>query len=525
MLRSISLRAKLISAFLVFSAFLAIVGGVGFFSLSFMRAKYHKVAVDILPKTFATAEIRAVVQTASREVAHMSNSQFPKEERAGACKRLGERIKRFDAAVERLASYNLTAGELEFVQETRTDWNELQPMLEQAIKLAQAGTPESDLKLEKLASVDIYKTMFKFNDLAAHIRKTLDNETEAEVAATEASAKTTYAINLVAVTSGLVLSIVFAFIFGTAISRKLQLVSGAFAESVNHINEQAYDVAGSGEQLSAAVTEQAATLQTTASSIEEIREMVSVNADGARRSNELAIQGKQGAEASMKSVERMLQAMENISASNSRGFDGLKETVHQLGTVVKVIADIGQKTHVINDIVFQTKLLSFNASVEAARAGENGRGFAVVAEEVGNLAAMSGQASREISEMLGAGITSVNSVVTNTRKQIDDIIRESESTVDQGTVAARECRDTLGHLTLNVAELQIAVDQIANANGVQAHRVVEITRSIQELDGVTTLNRQLADRAATSSLLLKDRSAKLSESLEELDQTVNGRAS
>ncbi len=51
--------------------------------------------------------------------------------------------------------------------------------------------------------------------------------------------------------------------------------------------------------------------------------------------------------------------------------------------------DIGDKTKVINDIVFQTKRLSFNASVEAARAGEHGKGFAVVAEEVGNLAQMS----------------------------------------------------------------------------------------------------------------------------------------
>ncbi|MBC7465119.1 MAG: hypothetical protein H7256_03945 [Bdellovibrio sp.] len=48
--------------------------------------------------------------------------------------------------------------------------------------------------------------------------------------------------------------------------------------------------------------------------------------------------------------------------------------------------EIGNKTKVINDIVFQTKLLSFNASVEAARAGEHGKGFAVVAEEVGKLA-------------------------------------------------------------------------------------------------------------------------------------------
>ena len=61
------------------------------------------------------------------------------------------------------------------------------------------------------------------------------------------------------------------------------------------------------------------------------------------------------------------------------------ESNKEIQEIVKVIAEIGNKTKVINDIVFQTKLLSFNASVEAARAGENGKGFAVVAEEVGKL--------------------------------------------------------------------------------------------------------------------------------------------
>jgi methyl-accepting chemotaxis protein len=69
----------------------------------------------------------------------------------------------------------------------------------------------------------------------------------------------------------------------------------------------------------------------------------------------------------------------------------------QMSEIVKVIQEIETKTKVINDIVFQTKLLSFNASVEAARAGEQGKGFAVVAEEVGNLAQMSGNAAKEIS--------------------------------------------------------------------------------------------------------------------------------
>ncbi|MHA0111674.1 methyl-accepting chemotaxis protein, partial [Klebsiella pneumoniae] len=72
----------------------------------------------------------------------------------------------------------------------------------------------------------------------------------------------------------------------------------------------------------------------------------------------------------------------------------------QLQSISNIIGEISAKTNIINDIVFKTQLLSFNASIEAARAGQHGRGFAVVAEEVGNLAQMSGNAAKEIRALL-----------------------------------------------------------------------------------------------------------------------------
>ena len=85
------------------------------------------------------------------------------------------------------------------------------------------------------------------------------------------------------------------------------------------------------------------------------------------------------------------------------------------------IEEIGAKTEVIDDIVFQTKILSFNASVEAERAGELGRGFGVVAQEVGNLAAMSGQSAIEIA-----------SIVKSAMKESREIISENKIRVKKG---------------------------------------------------------------------------------------------
>lgn len=92
----------------------------------------------------------------------------------------------------------------------------------------------------------------------------------------------------------------------------------------------------------------------------------------------------------------------------------------QLSQVVAAVSEISAKTLVINDIVFQTKLLSFNASVEAARAGEQGKGFAVVAEEVGKLAETSGDASQEIATIVDQSKETLESSVSSINEKLED---------------------------------------------------------------------------------------------------------
>jgi methyl-accepting chemotaxis protein len=110
---------------------------------------------------------------------------------------------------------------------------------------------------------------------------------------------------------------------------------------------------------------------------------------------------------SLKSVEESSRTVEEVDIFLN-SLNDLKQQMislnefssKQLSQVVEAVSQISAKTLVINDIVFQTKLLSFNASVEAARAGEQGKGFAVVAEEVGKLAENSGNASQEIAQIV-----------------------------------------------------------------------------------------------------------------------------
>ncbi len=123
-------------------------------------------------------------------------------------------------------------------------------------------------------------------------------------------------------------------------------------------------------------------------------------------------------------IHRLGTAMDEISQANTK-----------LQSIVSLIEEIRNKTKVINDIVFETRLLSFNASIEAARAGVHGKGFAVVAEEVGKLASMSGKAADEIRALL-----------ETSTQEVDRAVKQTSDRVSLGKTASSECQAAFGDM-------------------------------------------------------------------------------
>ena len=139
------------------------------------------------------------------------------------------------------------------------------------------------------------------------------------------------------------------------------------------------------------------------------------------KSQQNAAAANQGKE----TVFNVITAMNSLSDSAKNMMSRFNQTSSELQDVVNIINQIGEKAQVVNDIVFQTKLLSCNASVEAARAGEHGKGFAVVAEEVGNLANMSGRSAEEISTILDSSTKKVDQLVKSNQQEIEKLVKNS----------------------------------------------------------------------------------------------------
>jgi len=274
--------------------------------------------------------------------------------------------------------------------------------------------------------------------------------------------------------------------------------------------------------LSQATSDQASSLQETVASIDEISAMISRNSESAQESKHTSTVSQNVAEQGKTTVDQMLHSIQEITTNNNDAMRKMEESNKQVGDILNIIREIDDKTKVINDIVFQTKLLSFNASVEAARAGESGKGFAVVAEEVGNLASMSGKASEEIKELLDQSIKQVEGIVSQTTNMVETVIKEGSSTVDEGTKKAQECKTALDEILGNVKNVNMKVNEIAEACGEQATGVDEITNAMRLLDQVTNQNNDAANRASNSAENLKKQADNLDEVVVDVLSLVNG---
>ena len=292
--------------------------------------------------------------------------------------------------------------------------------------------------------------------------------------------------------------------------------------SVEGTSKTSVDVRGASQRVSSATTQQASAIQETVATLNEISAMVSRSVENTQNSTAKAERSHEIAGEGLQAIRGMIEAMDDIDKSNEDIMKTLNDSNEKIAGIVQMITEISSKTNVINDIVFQTKLLSFNASVEAARAGEHGKGFAVVAEEVGSLAQMSGNAAREIDNLLKDSIQKVQVIVEESRRSVTHQMESGKSKVEKGMQIAQRCSQALDEVTTNVGEVKSLMTDIAAASKEQADGVNNITVAMTQLDKSTQANANTAVETLGFSGTLEKQALAMSHVVQELEHRFFG---
>ncbi|ESP92197.1 MULTISPECIES: methyl-accepting chemotaxis protein [Pseudoalteromonas] len=242
---------------------------------------------------------------------------------------------------------------------------------------------------------------------------------------------------------------------------KLTEIISSIRSSAGSISQSANEIAQGNMDLSQRTEEQASSLEETSASMEAMTDSVKQSSKRAENANELSLDAERRAEQGGQVVNMAVTAMKEIN-------DSSKEISEIIG--------------VIDEIAFQTNLLALNAAVEAARAGEQGRGFAVVAGEVRNLAQRSSEAAKEIK----------------------DLIRDSQTKVEEGTSLVNKSGETLLEIVEATSKVRAMMQDLTESSKQQSEGIVQVNSAITQMDEMTQQNAALVEQATAAGQSMAD---------------------
>jgi methyl-accepting chemotaxis protein/methyl-accepting chemotaxis protein-1 (serine sensor receptor) len=249
-----------------------------------------------------------------------------------------------------------------------------------------------------------------------------------------------------------------AFVFWTQrqVKASLMAVASRLRDGAEHLLAAAGQASSTGRSLSKGATEQAASLEETSASMEEMASMTRNNADSSGQAAALMAAVEHQVSRSNALLTEMVGSMEHIKQSSMR--------------VSKII-----KT--IDEIAFQTNILALNAAVEAARAGEAGMGFAVVADEVRSLAQRAARAAHDT----------------------EALIEDASASAAQGATKVQQVADAIAEFTASVVKVRGIADEVNEASRQQALGIDQVTQAVVQMEHRTQLTAASAEESAAAS--------------------------
>jgi len=254
--------------------------------------------------------------------------------------------------------------------------------------------------------------------------------------------------------------------------RNIRRLSESFISKTNQVS-------GAANSVAMGTTQQADSTEQLSKAIAEITEKTMYNTSKAEQSARLASEIRDNAQEGASRMEDMISATEEIDSANS--------------AIVNII-----KT--IDDIAFQTNILSLNAAVEAARAGQHGAGFGVVAEEVRRLAAE----------------------CANAAKYTETLIHNSIDKAKLGVKIAQEAGASFTEIMTGIDESYALIREIANSSNEQSTAIKEVDVNIEKVVNVLKQNRETSAESATASDEMNQQARQLNDLVTEFHSRNSG---
>jgi methyl-accepting chemotaxis protein/methyl-accepting chemotaxis protein-1 (serine sensor receptor) len=342
-------------------------------------------------------------------------------------------------------------------------------------RLCAAGDPSAAVTYGAQHVVRIYEALSTDSTRLSEIQSNRLRENRAQADAQNTRSRW-IAFVLLALSAGLG---ALVFLVVRQITAILQQTAREMSDGANQVASAASQVASSSQSLAQGSSEQAASIEETSAATEEIHSMARRNTENSNSAAALVAQSQQKFDETKTSLEQMVTAMTDITASS--------------GKISKIIK-------VIDEIAFQTNILALNAAVEAARAGEAGLGFAVVADEVRNLAQRCAQAAKDTA----------------------DLIEDSVAKSNAGKVKVDQVAAAIRIVTEEAGKIKVLVDEISVGSQEQARGIEQIGSAITQMDQVTQKAAASAEEGASAAEELTAQSESLKGALAQLLQMVGG---